>query len=84
MPTKEEVKKAYRNIKLLLKAVEEDKTIPEWNKRPLIDKILDRLLEMQKWLGDYLDEEDFEMQNIKLKDICETLLIILKSRDSRV
>jgi hypothetical protein len=61
MPTKEEVKKAYRNIKLLLKAVEEDKTIPEWNKSPLIDKILDRLLEMQKWLGDYLDEEDFEM-----------------------
>lgn len=61
MPTKEEVKKAYRNIKLLLKAVEEDKSIPEWRKQPLIDKILDRLLEIQKWLSDYLDEEDFKM-----------------------
>ena len=61
MPTKEEVKKAYRNIKLLLKAVEEDKSIPEWRKRPLIDKILDRLLEIQKWLGDYLDDEDYNI-----------------------
>ncbi len=61
MPTKEEVKKAYRNIKLLLKAVEEDKTIPVWSKRQLIDKILDRLLEIQKWLGDYLDEDDYDM-----------------------
>ena len=59
MPTKEEVRKAYRNIKLLLKAVEEDQRIPEWKKRPLIDKILDRMLEIQKWLGDYLDEEDY-------------------------
>ena len=59
MPTKEEVKKAYRNIKLLLKAVEEDKSIPEWKKRPLIDNILDRMLEIQKWLGDYLDEKDY-------------------------
>ena len=48
-------------MKLLLKAVEEDKTIPEWSKRPLIDKILDRLLEIQKWLGDYLDEEDYDI-----------------------
>jgi len=61
MPTKEEVKRAYRNIKLLLKAVEEDQSIPESNKRPLIDKILDRMLEIQKWLGDYLDEEDYEL-----------------------
>lgn len=61
MPTKEEVKKAYRNIKLLLKAVEEDQSIPEWKKRPLIDKILDRMLEIQKWLGDYLDEEDYNI-----------------------
>ena len=61
MPTKEEVRKAYRNIKLLLKAVEEDQRIPEWKKRPLIDKILDRMLEIQKWLGDYLDEEDYEL-----------------------
>ena len=61
MPTKEEVKKAYRNIKLLLKAVEEDQSISEWKKRPLIDKILDRMLEIQKWLGDYLDEEDYEL-----------------------
>ena len=60
MPTKEEVKRAYRNIKLLLKAVEEDQSIPESNKRPLIDKILDRMLEIQKWLGDYLDEEDYD------------------------
>ena len=61
MPTKEEVKKAYRNIKLLLKAVEEDQSIPEWKKTPLIDKILDRMLEIQKWLGDYLDEEDYDI-----------------------
>ena len=61
MPTKEEVKKAYRNMKLLLKAIEDDESIPEWSKRTLIDKILDRLLEIQKWLGDYLDEEDFKM-----------------------
>ena len=61
MPTKEEVKKSYRNIKLLLKAVEEDQSIPEWKKRPLIDKILDRMLEIQKWLGDYLDEEDYDI-----------------------
>jgi hypothetical protein len=59
MPTKEEVKKAYRNIKLLLKAVEEDQNIPEWKRRPLIDNILDRMLELQKWLGDYLDEDDY-------------------------
>jgi hypothetical protein len=61
MPTKEEVKKAYRNIKLTLKAIEEDQNIPEWRKRPLTDKLLDRLLEIQKWLGDYLDESDFEL-----------------------
>ena len=54
MPTKEEVKKAYKNIKLTL-------NIPEWRKRPLIDKLLDRLLEIQKWLGDYLDESDYEL-----------------------
>ena len=61
MPTKEEVKKAYRNIKLTLKAIEEDQNIPEWRKRPMTDKLLDRLLEIQKWLGDYLDESDFEL-----------------------
>jgi hypothetical protein len=61
MPTKEEIKKAYRNIKLTLKALEEDQNIPEWRKRPLIDKLLDRLLEIQKWLGDYLDESDYEL-----------------------
>ena len=61
MPTKEEVKKAYRNIKLTLKALEEDQNIPEWRKRPLTDKLLDRLLEIQKWLGDYLDESDYEL-----------------------
>jgi hypothetical protein len=61
MPTKEEVKKAYRNIKLTLKALEDDQNIPEWRKRPLIDKLLDRLLEIQKWLGDYLDESDYEL-----------------------
>ena len=61
MPTKEEVKRAYRNIKLILKAIEEDQNIPEWRKRPLTDKLLDRLLEIQKWLGDYLDESDFEL-----------------------
>ena len=59
MPTKEEVKKAYRNIKLLLKAVEEDNRIPERSKRSLTDKLLDRMLEIQKWLGDYLDEDDY-------------------------
>ena len=61
MPTKEETKKAYRNIKLTLKALEEDQNIPGWRKRPLIDKLLDRLLEIQKWLGDYLDESDYEL-----------------------
>lgn len=61
MPTKEEVKKAYRNIKLTLKAIEEDKNIPEWRKCPMTDKLLDRLLEIQKWLGDYLDESDYEL-----------------------
>jgi hypothetical protein len=61
MPTKEEIKKAYRKIKLTLKALEEDQNIPEWRKRPLIDKLLDRLLEIQKWLGDYLDESDYEL-----------------------
>lgn len=61
MPTKEEVKRAYRNIKLALKAIEEDQNIPEWRKRPLTDKLLDRLLEIQKWLGDYLDESDYEL-----------------------
>jgi hypothetical protein len=61
MPTKEEVKKAYKNIKLTLKALEDDQNIPEWRKRPLIDKLLDRLLEIQKWLGDYLDESDYEL-----------------------
>lgn len=61
MPTKEEVKKAYRIIKLTLKAIEDDQNIPEWRKRPLIDKLLDRLLEIQKWLGDYLDESDYEL-----------------------
>ena len=61
MPTKEEVKKAYRNIKLTLKAIDEDQNIPEWRKRPMTDKLLDRLLEIQKWLGDYLDESDFEL-----------------------
>ena len=61
MPTKEEVKKAYRNIKLTLKALEDDQNIPEWRKRPLIDKLLDRLLEIQKWLGEYLDESDYEL-----------------------
>jgi hypothetical protein len=61
MPTKEEVKKAYRNIKLAMKAVEEDQSIPEWRKRPLIDKLIDRMLEIQKWLGDYLDEDDYEI-----------------------
>ena len=61
MPTKEEVKKAYKNIKLTLKAIEEDQNIPEWRKRQLTDKLLDRLLEIQKWLGDYLDESDYEL-----------------------
>ena len=61
MPTKEEVKKAYRNIKLTLKAIEEDQNIPECRKRPMTDKLLDRLLEIQKWLGDYLDESDYEL-----------------------
>ena len=61
MPTKEEVKKAYRNIKLTLKAIEEDQNIPEWRKRQLTDKLLERLLEIQKWLDDYLDESDYEL-----------------------
>ena len=60
MPTKEEVKTAYRNLSRVIKAISEDKDIPEWKKIPLIDKLLDRKREIQKWLFDYLDDEDFE------------------------
>ena len=60
MPTKEEVQKAYRNLKRVIRAVQEDKNIPEWRKMPIIDKLLDRKLEIQKWLFDYLEDEDFE------------------------
>jgi predicted RNA-binding protein associated with RNAse of E/G family len=60
MPTKEEVKTAYRNLNRVIKAISEDKDIPEWKKIPLIDKLLDRKREIQKWLFDYLDDEDFE------------------------
>ena len=60
MPTKEEVKTAYRNLNRLIQAIQEDKNIPEWRKEPLIDKLLDRKIEIQKWLLDYLDAEDFE------------------------
>ena len=60
MPTKEEVKTAYRNLNRVIKAISEDKDIPEWKKIPLIDKLLDRKREIQKQLFDYLDDEDFE------------------------
>ena len=60
MPTEEEVKKAYRNLNRLIKAVQEDKNIPDWKKIPIIDKLLDRKLEIQEWLLDYLNDEDFE------------------------
>ena len=60
MPTKEEVKTAYRNLNRLIKAVQKDKNIPEWRKMPIINKLLDRKLEIQKWLLDYLEDEDFE------------------------
>lgn len=60
MPTKEEVQKAYRNLNRVIKAVQEDKNIPEWRKMPIIDELLDRKLEIQKWLFDYLEDEDFE------------------------
>ena len=60
MPTKEEVQKVYRNLHRLIKAVQEDKNIPEWRKMPIIDQLLDRKLEIQKWLVDYLEDEDFE------------------------
>ena len=50
MPTKEEVQKAYRNLNRLIKAVQEDKNIPEWRKMPIIDQLLDRKLEIQKKL----------------------------------
>ena len=62
MPTKEEVKTAYRNLNRVIKAISEDKDIPEWRKIPLIDKLLDRKREIQKWLFDYLDDEDFEIK----------------------
>ena len=58
MPTKEEVQKVYRNLNRLIKAVQEDKNIPEWRKMPIIDQLLDRKLEIQKWLVDYLEDED--------------------------
>ena len=48
MPTKEEVKTAYRNLNRVIKAISEDKDIPEWKKIPLIDKLLDRKREIQK------------------------------------
>lgn len=60
MPTKEEVKTAYRNLNRIIKAISEDKNIPERGKMLLIDKLLDRKTEIQKWLFDYLDDEDFE------------------------
>ena len=60
MPTKEDVKTAYRNLNRLIKAVQEDKNIPEWRKKAIIDKLLDRKIEIQKWLFDYLDDDDFE------------------------
>lgn len=60
MPTKEEVQKAYRNLNRVIRAVQEDKNIPGWRKMPIIDKLLDRKLEIQKWLFDYLEDEDFE------------------------
>lgn len=60
MPTKEEVQKTYRNLNRLIRAVQKDKNIPEWRKMPIIDKLLDRKLEIQKWLLDYLEDEDFE------------------------
>jgi predicted RNA-binding protein associated with RNAse of E/G family len=60
IPTKEEVNTAYRNLNRVIKAISEDKDIPEWKKIPLIDKLLDRKREIQKWLFDYLDDEDFE------------------------
>ena len=60
MPTKEEVQKAYRNLNRVIKAVQEDKNIPEWRKMPIIDELLDRKLEIQKCLFDYLEDEDFE------------------------
>ena len=60
MPTKEEVKSAYRNLKRTIKAISEDKNIPSWRKQPLLDKLLDKMLELQKYLIDFLDEEDFE------------------------
>ena len=60
MPSKEEVKSAYKNLKRVIKAISEDKNIPSWRKAPLIDKLLDKMIEMQKYLFDYLDEEDFE------------------------
>ena len=60
MPTKEEVKTAYRNLNRAIKAISEDKNIPEWRKMPLIDKLLDRKIEIQKLLFDYLEDEDFE------------------------
>ena len=60
MPTKEEVKSAYRNLKNVLRAISEDKAIPQWRKQPLIDKLLDKLIEFDKYLSDYLDEEDYK------------------------
>ena len=44
----------------MIKAIREDKNIPEWRKMPIIDKLLDKKLEIQKWLFEYLEDEDFE------------------------
>ena len=43
MPTKEEVKSAYRNLKSTIKAISEDENIPSWRKQPLFEEFADKL-----------------------------------------
>lgn len=41
-------RKCLESAKLSLQELMKDKSIPEWRKQPLVDKLLDRMIEFQK------------------------------------
>lgn len=41
-------RKCIEYAKITLSEIMKDKSIPEWRKQPLIDKLLDRIIEFQK------------------------------------
>ncbi len=41
-------RKCLEYAKLSLQELMKDKNIPEWKKQPLVDKLLDRMIEFQK------------------------------------